>query len=69
LIVQAAVTIGDTFWFVERDVDVTLIDATLALTPQQRLQQNDRALRMIEELRDGLAKSRDAAADPGRERR
>jgi hypothetical protein len=54
---------------VEHDVDVTLIDTTLALTPQQRLQQNDRALRMIEELRDGLAKSRDAAADPGRERR
>jgi hypothetical protein len=43
---------------VSSDVDVTLIQETLALTPQQRIQQNDRVLRMIEELRDGVAKSR-----------
>jgi hypothetical protein len=40
---------------VVREIDTTLIDATLALTPQQRIQQNDRVLRQIEELRDGLA--------------
>jgi hypothetical protein len=51
------------------DVDVTLIDATLALTPQERLQQNDRALRMIEELRDGLAKSGEPARNAGERRR
>jgi hypothetical protein len=51
------------------DVDITLIDAMLAMTPQQRIQQNDRSLRMIEELRDGLAKSRVPARDAGRERR
>jgi hypothetical protein len=46
---------------VSSEVDVTLIQETLALTPQQRIQQNDRALRMIDELRDGLAKSRKPA--------
>jgi hypothetical protein len=50
-------------------VDVTLVQETLALTPQQRIQQNDRTLRMIEELRDGLAKSRKPARDTGEERR
>ncbi|MGE0872988.1 MAG: hypothetical protein AB7P03_30835 [Kofleriaceae bacterium] len=46
------------------EVDITLIEAMLALTPQQRIQQNDRVLRMIEHLRDGFAKTRDPARDP-----
>jgi hypothetical protein len=53
-----------TTWYVvivSSEVDVTLIQETLALAPQQRIQQNDRALRMIDELRDGLAKSRKPA--------
>ena len=51
------------------DVDITLIQETLALTPQQRIQQNDRVLRMIEELRDGIAKSGNPARDARLERR
>ena len=35
-------------------VDKTLIDALLALTPEERLRQNDRMLRSIEELRNGF---------------
>ena len=35
--------------------DVSLIDAMLALTPEQRLRQNDRMLRTIQELSDGFA--------------
>lgn len=35
-------------------VDVTLIDEMLALTPTQRLQQNDRTLTILDELRRGL---------------
>jgi hypothetical protein len=35
-------------------VDVTLIDEMLALTPTERLQQNDRTLDMLDELRRGL---------------
>lgn len=61
-----------TAWYVvsvSDEVDVTLVQETLALTPQQRIQQNDRALRMIEELRDGLAKSRKPSHDTGNERR
>ena len=54
---------------VSDEVDVTLVQETLALTPQQRIQQNDRTLRMIEELRDGLAKSRKPSQDTGNERR
>jgi hypothetical protein len=48
-------------------VDSTLVDATLALTPEERLRQNDRALRMIKELRDGFAARRadDAAIEAG----
>src|SRR5262249_36778094 len=48
------------FWVldVSSEVDVTLIHETLALTPQQRIQQNDRALRIIDELSDGVAKLR-----------
>jgi hypothetical protein len=55
-----------TAWYValvSSEVDVTLIQETLALTPQQRIQQNDRTLQMIHELRDGLAKSRKPARD------
>jgi hypothetical protein len=48
---------------VSDDIDLTLIDAMLALTPQQRIRQNDRVLRQIEELRDGLARSRQSARD------
>lgn len=51
------------------EVDVTLVQETLALTPQQRIQQNDRVLRMIEELRGGVAKSRNPAPDASDERR
>jgi hypothetical protein len=54
---------------VSAEVDITLIKETLALTPQQRIQQNDRVLRMIEELRDGLAKSGNPARDAGLQRR
>ena len=34
-------------------VDVTLIDATLAMTPQKRLEQNDRMVNTILELKRG----------------
>jgi hypothetical protein len=54
---------------VDSEVDITLIQEMLALTPQERIQQNDRVLRMIEELRDGLAKSRNVARDARDERR
>lgn len=49
-------------------VDATLIQATLALTPEARLLQNDRILRTIKELRDGFAARRpdDSAGEPGR---
>jgi hypothetical protein len=59
------------FVVMEPEVDVTLIDATLALTPRERLEQNDRMLRMIAELRDGFANAKpdDAARDTGVERR
>lgn len=36
-------------------VDATLVDAMLALTPEERLRQNDRLLRTIQELEDGFA--------------
>jgi len=39
-------------------VDSTLIDEMLALTPEERLRQNDRMLRTIQELRDGFAAAR-----------
>ncbi len=39
-------------------VDPTLVDAMLALTPEERLRQNDRMLRTIQELRDGFAAAR-----------
>jgi hypothetical protein len=52
-------------------LDVSLIDAMLALTPEQRLRQNDRMLRTIQELNDGFAARRadDTALPTGRERR
>jgi hypothetical protein len=53
----------------EPEVDVTLIDATLALSPDQRIEQNDCMLRMIAELRDGFTKSKDAAREAGIKRR
>jgi hypothetical protein len=51
-------------------VDVTLIDSTLALSPEARLRQNDRMIRTIEELRHGFAAARahDAARQAGVER-
>jgi hypothetical protein len=52
-------------------LDASLIDAMLALTPEQRLRQNDRMLKTIQELNDGFAARRadDPALPPGRERR
>ena len=38
----------------EAEVDETLIAAMLALTPEERLRQNDRTLAVIAELREGL---------------
>ncbi|HSK05087.1 MAG TPA: hypothetical protein VK932_27750 [Kofleriaceae bacterium] len=53
----------------ESEVDVSLIEATLALTPRERLEQNDRVLQMIEELREGFAKADEAARRAGAEGR
>lgn len=52
-------------------VDVSLIDALLALTPEQRLLQNDRMLQTIQDLRDGFATRRahDPTVPAGGERR
>ena len=36
-------------------VDRSLIAAALALTPEERLRQNDRGLRTIKDLRDAIA--------------
>lgn len=49
------------------EVDVTLVDAMLALTPEERLRQNDRMIRTIEELRNGFAdaQARDPAGAAG----
>jgi hypothetical protein len=46
------------------EVDVSLIDEMLRLTPTERIRQNDRVLCMIEELRDAVA--RNAARPPRR---
>ena len=51
------------------EVDVTLIDATLALTAEERLRQNDHTLSMIQELRDGIARADRSALDPGKQPR
>lgn len=37
-------------------VDESLIDAMLALSPEERLRQNDRMVRTILQLQEGLAK-------------
>jgi hypothetical protein len=44
--------------------DVTLIDAMLSLTPEERLRLNDRMVQSIQELRHGFAAVR--ADDPAR---
>jgi hypothetical protein len=44
-------------------VDMSLVDAMLALSPEERLRHNDRMLRTIELLRQGLAEK---ARDNGR---
>ena len=51
-------------------MDVTLVDAMLALTPAERLRANDRMIRTVEELRHGFAaaRTRDAARPAGGER-
>lgn len=51
-------------------VDLTLVDAMLALTPVERLRANDRMIRTVEELRHGfaVARTRDAARPAGGER-
>ena len=43
------------------DVDATLIDELLAMTPEERIAQNDRTLAMIQELRDGFAKAAESS--------
>lgn len=43
----------------DSQVDTTLIDEMLKLTPTERIRQNDRVLRMIEELRDAFARNTD----------
>ena len=47
--------------------DATLIDAMLALSPEERLRQNARMVRTIEELRHGFAavRAHDAARKAG----
>jgi hypothetical protein len=43
-------------------VDATLVDACLALTPEERLRQNDRMLRTIEERTPSRSPSRGSAS-------
>ena len=52
-------------------IDLSLIDALLALTPEQRLRQNDRMLKTIQDLRDGFAALRadDTSLETGGQRR
>lgn len=52
-------------------VDGTLIDAMLELSPEERLRQNDRMIRTIQEVRDGFAAKRpdDVAGEAGGIRR
>jgi hypothetical protein len=47
-------------------VDESLIDATLALSPEERLRQNDRMLRTIRLLRESVVA---ATSDPDGQRR
>ena len=53
----------------ESEIDVSLIDAMLALSPAERLRHNDRMLRTIEELRDGLVRAAEPDPRTGDERR
>ena len=39
-------------------VDESLVDAVWALSPVERLRQNDRTIRMVELLKEGLGKAR-----------
>ncbi len=48
------------------EVDPTLIAEMLRLTPEQRVDQNDQMLAMIEELRRGLAPAQEPADDARR---
>ncbi|MGA8890981.1 MAG: hypothetical protein WB493_05395 [Anaeromyxobacteraceae bacterium] len=50
--------------------DVTLVDAMLALSPEERLRLNDRMVQCIQELRNGFAALRpdDAARATGGQR-
>ena len=68
---QETIGVGATWYclVVSFEVDTTLIQEMLALTPTQRIRQNDRVLRMIEELRNGLAESGKPARDARVERR
>jgi hypothetical protein len=68
--VDAAAAAADVVATSDVPVDVTLIDSTLALSPEARLRQNDRMIRTIEELRHGFAAARahDAARQAGVER-
>ena len=52
-------------------VDLTLIDAFLEMSPEERLLQNDRMLQTIQELRDGFSARRadDPPREAGRDRR
>jgi hypothetical protein len=47
-------------------VDESLIDATMALSPEERLRQNDRMIRAVLLLREGWAAAK--AEQDGRER-
>ncbi len=47
-------------------VDESLIDATLALSPEERLRQNDRMLRTIRLLREGVATASSHSDGQGR---
>jgi hypothetical protein len=48
------------------EVDLTLIDELRAMTPEERIDLNDRTLAMIEELRRGVAIAEAHPAHPGR---
>jgi hypothetical protein len=47
-------------------LDVGLLEATLAMTVRERLQLNDRTIRMLAKLRAGFAGLRDSANDRSR---
>lgn len=47
-------------------VDATLIDEALAMTVEERLRQNDRMVRAIEELREGLSNACRTTDEPAK---